>query len=417
MTNTSDTPAQATHPLTILIVGDTFTPDVNGAAKFTEKLASGMAGRGHDVHVLVPAGSKRHGTWTERYDGQEITAHRARSYRWYPHDWLRFVPPWRTFAVARRTLSEVQPDVLHFQSVVILGRGATVEANKRGIRIIGTNHLMLENIMDHTLLPKFLYPAVARVWWDEVRRSFSLATALTTPTRRAASFLEKNAGIDHVLAISCGLNVKDYTPKFADGDTYRIAFVGRVTGEKHLDVLLKAVKRLPTDFDKPVHVDIVGGGDQKQNLIRMAEQLGLSDRVHFHGYLSDEELRQTLTDATVFAMPSIAELQSIATMEAMASGLPVVAADAMALPHLVHDGENGYLFKPGDPDDLAQKLEKMLRLPAEERFALGKRGLEMVQMHDIERTLDLFERLYRGEDAASVALDSVNEQDHSLDEA
>ena len=58
------------------------------------------------------------------------------------------------------------------------------------------------------------------------------------------------------------------------------------------------------------------------------------------------------TRGTVFAMPSIAELQSIATMEAMASGLPVVAANAMALPHLVHDGENGYLFEPGDIDGL-----------------------------------------------------------------
>ena len=51
-------------------------------------------------------------------------------------------------------------------------------------------------------------------------------------------------------------------------------------------------------------------------------------------------------------MPSIAELQSIATMEAMASALPIVAANAMALPHLVHDGENGYLFEPGNIDDL-----------------------------------------------------------------
>lgn len=64
------------------------------------------------------------------------------------------------------------------------------------------------------------------------------------------------------------------------------------------------------------------------------------------GYVDESYLRNALTRATVFAMPSIAELQSISTMEAMASGLPIVAADAMALPHLVHDGENGYLFEP-----------------------------------------------------------------------
>ena len=82
--------------------------------------------------------------------------------------------------------------------------------------------------------------------------------------------------------------------------------------------------------------------------------------------MTDEELRQAYTRATVFAMPSIAELQSIATMEAMASGLPVVAANAMALPHLVHDGENGYLFEPGDAQDLADKLSASSTMPQEE---------------------------------------------------
>jgi glycosyltransferase involved in cell wall biosynthesis len=108
-------------------------------------------------------------------------------------------------------------------------------------------------------------------------------------------------------------------------------------------------------------------------------------------------LRNALTRASVFAMPSIAELQSISTMEAMASGLPIVAANAMALPHLVHDGENGYLFEPGNVDDLADKLTRVLTAPEDEYQRMKKASLKIVESHDIQRTLDTFESLYRGE--------------------
>ena len=135
----------------------------------------------------------------------------------------------------------------------------------------------------------------------------------------------------------------------------RILFVGRVTGEKQIDVLLRAVTLLPAELD--AKVEIVGGGDQKRNLEHLAASLGIADRVTFTGYVTDDELREAYHRASVLAMPSIAELQSIVTMEAMASALPVVAANAMALPHLVHDGENGYLFEPSNPEDLAAKLQ------------------------------------------------------------
>ena len=71
-------------------------------------------------------------------------------------------------------------------------------------------------------------------------------------------------------------------------------------------------------------------------------------------------------------MPGTAELQSLVTLEAMSASTPVLLADAMALPHLVRDGENGYLFTPNDSDDLAEKITRILELPAEERAAMGQ---------------------------------------------
>lgn len=402
------------RPLRILIAADTFPPNINGAAKFTVNLASEMAGRGHDVHVVVPAASRRHGTWREEYDGHSITVHRLPSDRWWPHDWLRYVKPWRARPLMRRVLDEVQPDVIHYQSAVVLGRAAVREGSPRGIRIIGTNHLMLENLLEHTMLPKPLQALGSKIWWNDAHKTFGATASLTTPTRRAADFLERNGNLDRVLAISCGLRASDYTPKFGAKKPPRILFVGRVTGEKQIDVLIRAFAKLPESLG--AELEIVGGGDQKQALQKLSQELGVADRTTFHGYVTDEELRAIYSQATVFAIASIAELQSIATMEAMASGLPVVAANAMALPHLVHHGENGYLFQPGDVDDAREQLERVLVMPVEDRDELGRTGLRMVQAHDIDTTMDLFERLYRGESTDDVARDSWNEQDDSLDD-
>ena len=95
-------------------------------------------------------------------------------------------------------------------------------------------------------------------------------------------------------------------------------------------------------------------------------------------------------------MPGTAELQSLVTLEAMSASTPVLLADAMALPHLVRDGENGYLFTPNDSDDLAAKMARVLSLPADELAAMGKASRGMVENHSIERTLQTFEDIYRG---------------------
>lgn len=314
----------------------------------------------------------------------------------------------------RRVLDEVKPDVIHYQSAVVLGRAAVREGAGRGIRIIGTNHLMLENMGEHTLLPSFLQKIAARIWWHDAHKTFAATDALTTPTRRAANFLEENGELQGVLAISCGLRTADYDAKFTPKQPRSILFVGRVTGEKQIDVLLRAFKQLGDLPD--VRLEIVGGGDQKEPLKRLARELGVDSRTTFHGYVTDQELRSIYSNASIFAIASIAELQSIATMEAMASGLPVVAANAMALPHLVHDGDNGFLFEAGDVDGCATALRTLLEMPREERESFGRRGLEMVQVHDIDHTMALFERLYYGEDPASVGRDSWNEQDRSLDD-
>lgn len=396
-------------PLRILIGADTFVPDVNGAANFTSRLAAGLVGRGHEVLIEAPAFGPKHGRFIEEHDGAKIAVYRVYSWRWFPHDWLRFILPWRSQAHAARILDEVQPDVVHIQSHIVIGRGLARQASMRGIRVIATNHFMPENLLQHTLLPKFLHKIAIRLAWKDAAKTYHLCEAITTPTRKGAEFLEEATDLTGVHAISCGISSSEYAANFDKKKENRILFVGRVTGEKHIDVLIKAVAKLDPALD--AQLEIVGGGDLLHQLTKLASDVGIADRTTFTGYVSDEDLRAAYTKATVFAIPSIAELQSIATMEAMSSGLPVVAANAMALPHLVHPGENGYLFEPEDVDDLAAMLTKVLTASDTELTRMKRNSMKLIAPHDIERTLTTFERLYRGE----AVIDPVTEV--SLDES
>ena len=396
-TSASDaTPDPGQRPLRILIGCDTFAPDINGAARFAERLAAGLVQRGEDVHVVAPnLAYRRAPARTEVIEGEPMTMHRLPSVRWAPHDWLRFVWPWRVKHYARKIFDSVQPDVLHIQSHIVIGRGLARIAHERGIPVIATNHVMAENILDHTTMPKWVDDLVLRWAWGDAKRTFALTRAITTPTRRAADFLERTVAVKNVIPVSCGIDRTQYTPVIGPREKNRIIFVGRLTAEKQVEVILEAMTKLDPALEATF--DIVGGGDQRKQLENLATQLGLADRVTFHGRTSDDDLRALLSRASVFTIASIAELQSIATMEAMASALPIVAADAVALPHLVHDGENGYLFEPGDADALAARLTDVLTADKAEYERMQQASLDGVIIHDINRTLDTFEALYRDE--------------------
>ena len=397
-TPASHTPGESSNvrPIRVVIGADTFAPDINGAARFAERLAAGLVQRGHEVHVMAPNTRYRTAEPTEEIiEGQPVIMHRLPSVRWAPHDWLRFVWPWRSKHYARQVLDSVKPDVVHIQSHIVIGRGLAREARKRGIPIVATNHVMAENILDFTTLPAKLDKVVFKLAWDDAKRTFDMTRAVTTPTRKAADFLEATTGITGVIPISCGIDRTHYAPDLSPRTENRIAIVGRLTTEKQVDVTLRAVAKLDPALN--VQVDIVGGGDQRNKLEALTAELGLTDRVHFLGRTSDEDLRAMYAKASVYVIASIAELQSISTMEAMASGLPVVAADAMALPHLVHDGENGYLFPAEDVDAAADRITKVLTADPDEFRRMQQASLDGVAAHDINRTLDTFEALYRGE--------------------
>lgn len=380
----------------IIAIGcDTFSPDVNGAARFAERLAAGLVERGHEIHVIAPAQKwRKFAPRTEIVEGQPMTVYRLPSWRWLPHDWLRFVLPWRARKHVRDALDLIQPDVIHIQSHIIIGRALAKEATARNIRLVATNHVMPENVLDFTLLPPWAKKLFVRWGWHDADSVLKQASAITTPTKRAADFLERNTSRRGVMAVSCGLKASDYTANIGMPERNAFVYVGRITLEKEIDVILHALTRLDDSFGATL--TIVGDGDQRKHIEKLTHTLGLQDRVRFTGHVTDEQLRATLTGAKAFVIASIAELQSIATMEAMASGLPVIAANAMALPHLVKHKKNGYLFQPGNDRELANRMKRLMQLPEAEYVAMQQASLQAVKSHDLDNTLDTFEVLYSG---------------------
>ncbi|WP_458116835.1 glycosyltransferase [Arthrobacter sp. D2-10] len=389
----TDTAADA--PLTILIAADTYPPHVNGAAQFGYRLAKGMATRGHNVHVLAP-----HTTTGKSFTepGGDWTVHRLRSHAVPTHDYWRICLPWEIKRDIRMLFDRVQPDVVHIQCHYMVGEYALYEALKRGIRVIATNHFMPENLNPFLPFPQWFKNIVAKNSWRDMGRKMGKADVVTTPTPLAAKAMHEHAFLRKVLPLSNGIDAAAYEPKPGEQierpDYPIVLFVGRLAEEKHVDVLIDAVAKTPKELN--LHLEIVGGGEVKPALQAQAKRLGLEDRVKFHGLIDDEELRLAYLRATVFCQPGTAELQSLVTLEAMSASTPVLLANAMALPHLVEDGSNGYLFTPHDSTELGERLTEIISMPEAERERMGKMSRSMVEKHSIDSTLSTFEDLYHG---------------------
>jgi glycosyltransferase involved in cell wall biosynthesis len=256
---------------------------------------------------------------------------------------------------------------------------------------MATNHFMPENLLGYTPFPQRVKDTIARWAWRDLVRVYRDARMVTTPTPRAAEVLA-GIGLDRpVQVVSCGIDLAHYAApavRRADGPM-SVLFVGRLDAEKNIDQLLRALAPLPH-----VRADLVGDGTRRRDLETLAAELGVTDRVTFHGFVSDAALVRRYAEADVFCMPGTAELQSLATMEAMAAGLPVVAADALALPHLVHHGGNGYLFEPGAITTISRWLAELAADPAS-RARMGEASRTIIAGHDIDGALDTFESQYR----------------------
>jgi glycosyltransferase involved in cell wall biosynthesis len=438
--------------LRVMIVTDQYQPMVGGVPAVTSELARGLAERGHAVAVIAPGTSVRgpsmRGTsmrGTSMRGGRAGDAEPAAGqpgaglavdYRgslpwpWYEGQRLGLLPP----AAAGQAIDEFAPDVLHLHSPLTLGLAARRAARRRGVPVIYTNHY----------LPLNVWPAMARTaagqgagtpgtgrpgtvarlgsrardaaFYGFVTGFANRCDLVTAPTATALRLLREHGLRVPSRAVSNGVDLERFSPGARD-EALRaryglpagrpvIVSVGRLSPEKRADVLIAALARLgDSDSDSdtggasaggyaPV-LALAGSGPEDARLRSLARHYGVAGRVRFLGFVPDDDLPGLYRLADVFAIASPAELQSLVTMAAMASGLPVVAVDAGALAELVHAGENGFLARPGRAGHVADCLGLLCR-DRELRARMGKASARIIADHDRHLLLARWESIYRG---------------------
>jgi 1,2-diacylglycerol 3-alpha-glucosyltransferase len=381
----------------IVLASETYPPDTNGAAYFTQRLAEALHRRGHQVLVLTTSRTILNQRSREP-SGLIVLGIRALPVILYRY--VRMSPKFIAVRSVRNAISSFGPNVIHIQNHFSIGRAALKAGQALGIPVIGTNHFTSETITVHAPLRGIgLQLLTAKLWRDFVQ-VYGCLDAVTAPTNSAAE-LTRARGIHRlVIPISNGIDTERFKPgndgvylrnRYDIPDSPVLLYIGRLDEEKRLDVILRALPLILRECS--VHLVVAGIGAQRKTLEHLASSLGVATSVTFTGYISDDDLPNLHAIADAFVMPGNAELQSIATMEAMASGKPVIAAKALSLPELVHDGENGFLFADGDSRSLAACTIAMLKdEPLRRRMA--ERSLEIIQTHRLDAVLTKFESLY-----------------------
>ncbi len=379
----------------IMIVTDQYPPMVGGVPTVTHGLAVDFASRGHQVWVVAPSYGNRD---VRRLENSKVRVYRFSSFEWPAYEGLRI--PFLPFVPVRNLLKRSDPDIIHIHSPIVLGNIAQLLAGGLRKPVVVTNHYLPINMSRSLSAAPLFGKSFSDISYSYLVHFCNRCEYVTAPTQTALNLLYEHGLHAPAQAISNGIDLEKFTQGIPDPHIRRrfnlpedrplALHVNRLSEEKRIDVLLDAVAKIRGNG----HLALVGSGPAEAELKAQAARLGLSERVSFLGYVRDTDLLALRRSSELFVIPSEADLQSLATMEAMACGLPVIAADAYALPELVHHEENGFLFQPGNSDELAHYLDLLLA-DADLRARMGIESRKIIVTHDRVQVLDQWEALYR----------------------
>lgn len=401
----------------ILLATESYWPNHDGGAIVEHSLVRYLTTKGHDVWVIAPSVSGKANI--EHHKGSII--YRLSSMRFLFHRGYR-VSIW-PFRQIKYIICEFEPDVIHIHNTWFIGIATLRYARKKKIPVVATNHFMPENSLynlNHALriIPFFEF-FINFLGWKFLVWFHNKVDVVTSPTQTAIDLLVTHGLTAPHQAVSNGVDIHRFSLlSQADAITFQknklsqemlkkkfnlprrcflILYVGRLDGEKRLDILIHASELLFKESNPSSaqpHVALVGKGRKKYDLQKQVSKLGIKKHVSFLGALSDKDLPDIYRAADCFAIPSPSELQSIVTLEAMATGLPIVAADVAALPELVHNGENGYLFTFPHADSMADKFRKIMNHKQRAR-QFGKKSREIAKQHHRANSHHAIENLYQ----------------------
>jgi glycosyltransferase involved in cell wall biosynthesis len=344
----------------ILFCTDTFPPQLNGVSVVTAAMVTGLRSRGWECGVMAPAYGPAYSPAARsvRPEPTMIPHFPVRAWSWPPYPEVRLAWPSRQRVGA--LMDTFRPDVVHCATELLVGRAGLLEATARGIPVCTTYHTDFSRYCDAYGVP-FLRPLVRR-WIARFHRR-ATRTLVPSPTAQRDLSTLRVTGT-HVWG--GGIDAEQFHPRhyslltrhrYAIGSAFTFLFVGRLAPEKNVELLLDAFARLqmarPTH---PVRLLIAGTGPSEAALRARAGAgvtfLGAVDRA------TDLPALYASTDAFVFA--SATETLGLVLLEAMASGLPVIACQAGGVADYLEDERNGLAFAPGHVDGCVRAMTRVM---------------------------------------------------------
>ena len=328
----------------VAFVSEVFLPAIDGVVTRLKRTVEELGRAGDDVLMIAPAGGP------PSYAGAEVLGVRSLPVPLYPDG--EGYPPKRVSLPGPslgRALDRYRPDVVHAINPVLLAAGGVVVAHRRRLPLVASYHAHLPDYA-HLYRLGFMEPA----GWRYVRTLHNLAH-INLCTSRATLRELHDHDIERLALWPYGIERGRFHPEMArqewrvrlsggHPDRVILLFVGRLAKEKTVERLLEAVR----DTDG-VSLAIVGDGPLRANL----ERTFAGTATTFLGFLSGDDLAHAYASADVFVLPSQTETLGMVTLEAHASGLPVIAADSPAARELISDGRDGLRYDPRVPGALA----------------------------------------------------------------
>jgi glycosyltransferase involved in cell wall biosynthesis len=333
----------------IVLFTETFLPKVDGVAKTLCRLLEHLAARRHPCLVFAPAGGPK------QYAGVPIIGLPAYPFPLYPE--LRLVPP---YVDVTEHLDAFRPDVVHLVNPVSLGVAGLQHARRLGAPIVASYHTDIPGFAEQWGLGFLSEPLWAGLRWVHNQANLNLCPSSVTRAEL------KGRGFRRLKVWSRGVDTQRFHPRHrahslrmrltgGDSDAPLLLFVGRLSPEKRVEWLRPVLEALPQ-----ARLAIVGDGPARASLER---HLTGTPTV-FTGYLYGDDLVGAYAAADIFVFPAANETFGNVVLEAMASGLPVVAAQAGGPLDVVVEGATGLMFDPNDPAALVDAVRRLVDDPA-----------------------------------------------------
>ena len=305
-----------------------------------------------------------------------------------------------TVSEVKKILTAEKIDVIHIWLPMSGALVAIKAARSLGIKIVAHSHSQPENVFSG--VPKWSQSILAKIWNKYLSWLYSKADSIIYPSEMAREILHHICEAKKPsIVISNGINTEEFKP--ADiGDFYErfgisrncsyLIYVGRLFPEKSVPTLIRAMPVVKNQHPKGLAI-IVGGGYLRPKLEKLAASLNIQGQVKFLGQLSDEDLVKAFNLADIFISPSLAELEGMTVLEAMACGKPIITTSAEMNAARFFVDDNGLLFEPENAVALAEKIDILLS-NEKLRIEMSAASLKKSKQYDIHQSVAKLENLY-----------------------